>query len=210
MTRKKLLPAIACVLLLAGGGAAFFLNQGRDDARILSPLPAGMHFIPASEFPGKAIIDLPWFGGNRLTYPPKRKMPSGFKKTPEMSGFLAWDDDSSQVGGMPGWISEHGPMAFAYGIWKTSSGANQALDPSWHVPGREYLRFPTVLGTLPLPLRSSIRTHLGISMTRFVKGPFQQIVCAYSFPPITARRHTFRIATFRSALGPSLSSLNLG
>jgi len=143
------------ILGVAGIGlAALAYLRTQSDAVVRSPLPNGVSFLPRSAFGSKPKVDVPWFGGKRLQYPPVGTMPKEFKDQPYIAGILTWKDPP-KAAKPPVTIFEMstlGPYVFAFAEWKAQNGqcfetyvSSAGFGSGWP----SYAILPSVYGNKP-------------------------------------------------------------
>lgn len=199
--RKKVLIILGalCPIVM---GSIYFWSRSDNAPRAMTPLPAGMELIPMSAVSGKPIIDLPWFGQRRLTYPPKRNLPSSIEVDLRHSGFVYWPSSPNGIAAASRWLN---PEAFAYrfgcGVWNDGRDQFELPNrPLWASRPRDYVKLPYVYGEKPQ--RFTV-TWLNAEDNQPVEAVFE-LPPNHQPPPITDASELV-IADWRVQLQPKAS-----
>lgn len=78
------------VLAALGAASATYFFRPKNDPLIIGEIPPSIELIPRSRFNVKPWVDLPWFGGRRLSIPTPPTKLRGFTDRSEISGLLTW------------------------------------------------------------------------------------------------------------------------
>lgn len=123
---------------------AWFIFRPTNDPRIVGPTPPGLKLVPRSLFNSKPLVNLPWFGGSRVKFPPTAELPAKWKDNPNASGYFTWALPAGHKGSAT--ADTYANAAFAFSSWRDEAGTEHVIVADVRNP-LPYVHCPSVFGT---------------------------------------------------------------
>lgn len=175
--RPRALLRVTAFLVLPAAGLAFWLYlQPKNDPILHSKLSPGMTLIPRSRFSAKPWFSIPWFGGQKVEYPPRGSMPKAWKDDALDSGIFYWKAPPLPVAS--------GSAAMATGPSGLDWGAIYFKSMEWVDPyGRPHILPTDLVVALPAPDFAGCPYVFGDRQVRFnVRFPNREATASVVAP----------------------------